>query len=170
MSKPPKLSPHLVVTGGLAAIKFYEDAFDADTQYLAMAEDGKRVMHAALEINDGIIYLCDDFRANGKAAAKSAKPSDGCAGSVMIHLQFKKPKHVDRTIQQAAEHGAEIVMPAEDAFWGDRYGQIRDPFGHIWTFGAALKHKDKMQPVEPVAPAPPAKAPSPKSRARGSKV
>ncbi len=44
--------------------------------------------------------------------------------------------------QQALDHGAKIVMPAADAFWGDRYGQIRDPFGHVWSFGAAIKHKE----------------------------
>jgi PhnB protein len=165
MSKLPKLTPHLVVDGGLAAIKFYEDAFDADTQFLMMAEDGKRVMHAALEINDGIIYLCDDFGDGGKPAAKQTAAG---AAAVMIHLQLKKPKHVDAIIRQAADHGAKIVMPAEDAFWGDRYGQIRDPFGHIWTFGAALKDKVQMQ-GDMVPSRPQAKAPAPKSTARRSK-
>ena len=166
MNKLPKLAPHLVVKGGLAAIKFYEDAFDADTQFLMMAEDAKRVMHAALEINDAIIYICDDFSADGNAATQT----DAAGGpAVMIHLQLKKPKHVDAIMQQAVAHGAKIAMPAEDAFWGDRYGQVRDPFGHMWTFGAALKQKDQMQ-AEMVAPTPPAKTLSPKSRARGSKT
>ena len=165
MSKLPKLAPHLVVRGGLAAIKFYEDAFDADTQLVMMAEDGKRVMHAALEINDGIIYLCDDFGDDGKNAAKQkAGP-----GSVMIHLQLKKPKHVDAIMREAAEHGAKIIMPAEDAFWGDRYGQIQDPFGHIWTFGAALKHKDQMQAEMAASPPQHEKTSIPKKAARGSK-
>ena len=165
MSKLPKMAPHLVVNGGLAAIKFYEDAFDADTQFLMMADDGKRVMHAALEINDAIIYLCDDFRHDGKPAAKQTA---GGGAVVMIHLQLKKPKHVDAIMQQAVEHGAKIAMPAEDTFWGDRYGQIQDPFGHMWTFGAGLKKKDQMQ-AEMVASSSPAKASTPKNRARGSK-
>jgi PhnB protein len=143
MSKPPKLAPHLIVNGGLAAIKFYEDVLDADTQFVMMAEDGKRVMHAALEINDGIVYVCDDFQNGGKASPKGVAAAS--APATMVHLQFKKPRHVDGTMALAADHGATIVMPAEDMFWGDRYGQIRDPFGHVWTFGAALKHKDEMQ-------------------------
>jgi PhnB protein len=166
MNNLPKLAPHLVVKGGLAAIKFYEEAFDADTQFLMMAEDGKRVMHAALEVNDSIIYLWDDFRAGSKPAAKQPAVPDGAV--VMIHLQLKKPKHVDAIMQQAVAHGAEIAMPAEDAFWGDRYGQIRDPFGHMWTFGAALKHKGEMQ-AEMVKAPPSAKASIPKNRGRGSK-
>ena len=143
MSKLPKLAPHLVVNDGLAAIKFYEDVFDADTQFLMMAEDGKRVMHAALEVNDGILYLGDDFREDKKSAGKKAVPTDGA--SVRIHLQLKKPKHVDAVMHLAVEHGGEIIMPAADAFWGDRYGQVRDPFDIIWTFGAPLKNKGRMQ-------------------------
>jgi PhnB protein len=75
-------------------------------------------------------------------------------------------------MQQAVGHGAEIVFPAENAFWGDRYGQIRDPFGHVWSFGAALKNKDEMQ-AEMAAKeaAPPAKKTStPKGRKGGSKT
>jgi PhnB protein len=170
MSKPPKMAPHLIVKGGVDAIKFYEDALDADTQFLMMAEDGKRVMHAALEINDSIIYLCDDFSDNGAKPAKS-KAAATAPATVMIHLQLKKPKHVDATMQQAVDHGAEIVFPAEDAFWGDRYGQIRDPFGHVWSFGAALKHKDQMQAaMMDKEAAPPAKTSTPKGRKGGSKT
>jgi PhnB protein len=167
MSKLPKLAPHLVVKGGLAAIKFYEDVFDADTQFLMMAEDGKRVMHAALEINDGMIYLCDDFAVTAAPAGKAKATAAAAPAVVMLHLQLKKPKHVDATMALAAEHGAEIVMPAEDAFWGDRYGQIRDPFGHTWTFGAALKNKDEMM-AEMMA-ASETKKSTPKSRKGGSK-
>jgi PhnB protein len=162
VSKLPKLAPHLVVNGGLAAIKFYEDAFDAETQFVMMAEDGKRVMHSVLEINDGIIYVCDDFSEGGKSGPKRAATG---GATVMIHLQLKKPKHVDAIMQQAVEHGGKIVMPAEDAFWGDRYGQVQDPFGHVWTFGAELKKKDQMQ-AEMVTTQPQAKASTPKPAPR----
>jgi PhnB protein len=165
MNKPPRLAPHIVVRGGLKAIEFYEEVLDADTQFLAMADDGKLVMHAALEINDGIVYLCDDFGVDGAAAPKAG------GASVMIHLQLKKPRHVDAIMQKAVEHGAEIVFPAEDAFWGDRYGQIRDPFGHVWTFGAALKGKDQMQVqmTEKMQSPPKSEKPAQKGRARSSK-
>ena len=164
MSKPPKLAPHLVVKGGLKAIEFYEEVLDAETQFVMMAEDGKRVMHAVLEINDGTIYLCDDFDMGGAASPK------GGTTSVVIHLQLKKPKHVDATMGLAVEQGGEIVFPAHDAFWGDRYGQIRDPFGHVWSFGAALKTKDQMQTAMAEQQTPPTpEKPAKKSRERGSK-
>jgi PhnB protein len=140
MSKYPKVVPHLVVKGGLEAIKFYKDAFDAHAENVMMAEDGRRVMHANLEINDGTVFLCDEFAEHSSATV--APPTAGSA-SVAIHLELKKPKHVDEMMAQAAEHGAEIIMPAEDMFWGARYGRIRDPFGHVWSLGAEIKHKNK---------------------------
>jgi PhnB protein len=71
-------------------------------------------------------------------------------------------------MQQAVDHGGKINAPAEDAFWGDRYGQVRDPFGHVWTFGAALKNKDQMQ-AEMAASQPQAKASPPKTATRRTK-
>ncbi len=113
MSKPTKVAPYLVVNGGLAAIKFYEDVFDADTQFLQMAQDGKRLIHSALEVKDGLVYLCDDFREDKKPAGQKAALAEGA--SVMIHMQLKKPKHVDAVMHLAVEHGGEVITLAEDA-------------------------------------------------------
>jgi PhnB protein len=176
MSKYPKLTPHLVVKGGLEAIKFYEDAFDAETESVMMAEDGKRVMHAELEINDGTIFLCDEFPEFSK---DSVSPGTAGSASVAIHLEFKKPKHVDRSMAQAADYGAEVIMPAADMFWGARYGRVRDPFGHIWSFGAQIKNKDRKheaeeldaeprQAIEPHVEVKPARKPPAKARTRRS--
>jgi PhnB protein len=140
MSKYPKIVPHLVVKGGLEAIKFYEQALEAEAENVMMAEDGKRVMHAELEINDGTVFLCDEFPEFSSSTV--APPTAGNA-SVAIHLELKKPKHVDAAIAQAVAHGADIIMAADDMFWGARYGRIRDPFGHVWSLGAPLKHKNK---------------------------
>ena len=143
MSKYPKVIPHLVVKGGLEAIAFYENALDADAEAVMMAEDGKRVMHAELDINDSTIFLCDEFP---EFSSETTSPVTAGNASVAIHLEFKKPKHVDAMIAQAAEHGAKVIMPAGDMFWGARYGRIRDPFGHVWSFGAPLKHKHGKTP------------------------
>jgi PhnB protein len=181
MSKYPKVVPHLVVKGGLEAIKFYEDALDAEAENVMMAQDGKRVMHAELEINDGTVFLCDEFPEFGSA---TTSPKTAGSASVAVHLEFKKPKHVDRMIDQAAEHGAEIIMPPADMFWGARYGRIRDPFGHVWSLGAPIKNKQRKQEAEQAeaeeleaepdeaveipVPAKPSRKSNPKSRARGA--
>jgi PhnB protein len=138
MSKHQKLMPYLVVRNGLEAVKFYEEALDAETEFLLMADDGKRVLHAALEIDDNVFYLCDDFGVEGSAAVS---PETLGKASVILHLFLRKPRHVDAIMQRAVDHGAHIVLAAHDASWGDRYGQIRDPFGHVWSFGAHIKSK-----------------------------
>lgn len=142
MSKHGKVTPHLTVKGGLEAIKFYEEAFDAEVEDVMMAQDGARVLFAELEINEGVVFLNDEFPEMTVENNTKAPPTVGGA-SVTMHLSLKKAKQVDRTIAQAAAAGAQIIMPAQDVFWGARYGRVRDPFGHIWSFGAPLKKKDK---------------------------
>lgn len=141
MSRFPGIVPHLTVKGGLEAIKFYEDAFDAEVENLVMAQDGQRLLHAELEINDSVLFLVDDFEGLGGTRA----PNLAGSASVTIHLELKKPKQVDRIMEQARQAGAEIVAPASDMFWGARYGRVRDPFGHVWSFGAPLKKKHSQE-------------------------
>jgi PhnB protein len=137
MSKP-RLVPYLAVKGALDAIKFYEEAFDAEVENVIMANDGKRVLHAALEINDAALFLSDEGIEGGTQSPLSAG-----GASVGIHVALKKPRQVDRTLKEAAELGATIIEPATDMPWGARYGKLRDPFGHVWSFGAPLKKKRK---------------------------
>jgi PhnB protein len=135
-----RLVPHLVVEGGLDAIAFYEKAFGAKKTAVMMAEDGKRVMHAELDVNGGAFKLSDSFP---EMRGPMAAPGAAGATSVSLHLDFKKPKHVDEAVEQAVKAGATLIMAAQDTFWGARYGRVRDPFGHIWAFHALHKKKDK---------------------------
>lgn len=124
------LTPHLTITGGRAAeaIAFYERAFGA-AQAMApmMAEDGKRIMHAHLRINGGALMLNDDFPEYRGSAAPEAGP-------VTLHLQVDD---ADRWAARAIEAGATETMAVADQFWGDRYGQVTDPFGQTWSIGAS---------------------------------
>jgi PhnB protein len=135
-----RVVPYLTVQGALEAIKFYEEAFDAEEVAVMMAEDGKRVMHAELDINNGAVMLSDSFADMG---SHTSAPGTAGGTSVAIHLDLKKPKQVDRLIEQAAQAGATVIMPAQDTFWGARFGRVRDPFGHVWSFNAPLKKKDR---------------------------
>ncbi len=135
-----RIVPYLTVQGGLEAIKFYEEAFDAEEISVMMADDGKRVLHAELELHDCPLMLSDSFAEMG---GTTSAPGTAGGTSVTIHLDLKKAKQVDRTMEQAAQAGATVIMPAQDMFWGARYGRIRDPFGHVWSFNAPLKKKDR---------------------------
>jgi PhnB protein len=126
---PVGVYPYLTVKGGKAAIAFYERAFGATEEYRAYGEDGERIMHARIRVNGGAILLSDDFpEFHG---GESAPPS-----GVTIHLEVDD---ADRWWARAVEAGATIQMPLDDQFWGDRYGQLKDPFGHTWSIGAPIK-------------------------------
>lgn len=129
----PALSPHLVVDDAPAAIDFYIKAFGATEIGRVPRPDGK-LIHAALQINGAMIMLNDDFPE--MSDGKSMTPPALGGTSVTIHLTVTD---VDQKFQQALDAGATVVMPLEDQFWGDRYGMVRDPFGHQWSLGQPVR-------------------------------
>lgn len=127
----PGVIPHLTIGGNRAAeaIAFYKAAFGAkQPMQQHMAEDGKRVMHAHLAINGGAVMLNDAFPEYGG--------EDGTPGAVTLHLQVDD---ADAWFKRALDAGATETMPLADQFWGDRYGQVKDPSGHSWSIGAPKK-------------------------------
>jgi PhnB protein len=128
------LSPHLFVSNAAAAIDFYKRAFEADELERHAAPDGERVMHAALLINGATLMLCDDFPEF--RGGKRSTPEALGGSPVVLHLQVKD---VDSAFNKAVAAGATVTIPLADQFWGDRYGQVTDPFGHTWSIGAKLR-------------------------------
>jgi PhnB protein len=127
------ITAHLVVGGAKKAIEFYKKAFGATELTRMPTEDGERLMHAHLKIGDADLMLCDDF-----PEYHGGKKSDPVAlGGTSVTLHQYVPD-ADAAIARAAQAGATVTMPAQDMFWGDRYGQVRDPFGHTWSFAHKL--------------------------------
>ena len=125
------VTPHLTIPsrGGQAASEFYQRAFAAVEMTRKLAEDGERLMHCHLRINGASVMLNDEFpEYHGEA---DIKPK-----GVTLHLQVADPKE---WWARALANGAEPIVPMEDQFWGDRYGQLRDPFGHLWSIGGPAK-------------------------------
>ncbi|MEL0155219.1 VOC family protein [Sphingopyxis sp.] len=125
------LTPHIAIADKRAseAIEFYKQAFGAVEQVRMPAEDGVRLMHAHLQINGSSLMMHDDFpEYSGQAMAA---PS-----GVTLHLQVDD---ADRWYDRAIAAGATSVMAPENMFWGDRYAQVKDPFGHLWSIGHPLK-------------------------------
>ena len=130
-SKPPAgngVFPHLTIPsrGGMAAVEFYQRAFGAVVDRTMAAEDGERLMHAHLIINGGSLMLHDEFPEYGHE-------SDVAPKGVTLHLQVDD---ADEWWNRALAAGAVPVVPLADQFWGDRYGQVKDAFGHCWSIGA----------------------------------
>jgi PhnB protein len=133
---PPPIQAHICVKGGLEAIAFYRKAFGAECPFHQLAEDGKRVMHANIELFGSEVMLHDEFPEFG---GDVLSPSSRGGASMAININLPKPADVDAAIDRAQSAGAEVVMSAQDMFWGAHYGRVRDPFGHVWAFNAPLK-------------------------------
>jgi PhnB protein len=119
-------TPQLVVHDADAAIRFYRAAFGADELVRNLAPDG-RVMHCELLMFGGRVLVVDDFEAD-----PAASPSRLGGSTVRLHLYVPD---VDGVYARAVELGATGLAEPHDAFWGDRYAMLRDPYGHLWSLG-----------------------------------
>ena len=130
-ARPPEKNPEtvagvvasIVVRDAAAAIEFYKRAFGAE-ELARESLDGTRVIHGHVRINGGDLFLNDPLPEHGQ-------PLQTPQG-FRLHLQVDS---ADRWFARAVAAGAEVVMPVELMFWGDRYGQVRDPFGVLWALG-----------------------------------
>jgi PhnB protein len=129
----PAVTPHLVVDDAAAAIDFYVKAFGAEELGRVPGPGGK-LIHAAVNINGFTVMLNDDFPEMNDG--KSTTPTALGGTPVTIHLTVTD---VDNKFQKAVDAGATVVMPLDDMFWGDRYGMVRDPFGHQWSLGQPMR-------------------------------
>ncbi|WP_417390104.1 VOC family protein [Gimesia sp.] len=124
------VTPHLVCDGATDAITFYEKAFGAVEQMRLPGPNG-RLMHACLKIGDSQVMLVD---ANSDCGIQDPKILSG--SPVTLHLQVED---ADALVEQAVAAGATLKMPVTDMFWGDRYGQVEDPFGHCWAIATHVR-------------------------------
>ena len=133
MTDQPKLSgvmPHLVCKDAAAAIDFYKRAFGA-TETMRLPDKNGMLMHAAITVNGATVMLMDEYLDYG---ARSPKTIGGTP--VVLHLSVPD---VDAAVGKAVAEGATVIMPVDDMFWGDRYGEIEDPFGHRWSISTPVK-------------------------------
>jgi uncharacterized glyoxalase superfamily protein PhnB len=125
------VTPYLCVRDASAAIEFYKKAFSAEEFCRIPGPGGQGVMHAEIRINGSPLMLSDEMAEWGHLSAQSIGSSP-----VTIHLFVPD---VDATIAKAVSHGAKVTAPATDMFWGDRYGKIKDPFGHNWSIATHME-------------------------------
>ena len=116
------VTPHLSVKDAQGALAFYKKAFGAKVLGKIMAPDGK-VMHADLMIGDAHVFVSDPMM--------SPEPL-----SASMHLYVE---NADKAWKKAVAAGAQVVMPLENAFWGDRYGVLKDPFGQQWAISSQVE-------------------------------
>jgi len=131
------LTPHLIVKDAAAAIEFYKSAFGAIEQCCMKIHGSEKIMHAQIQIGDSKLMLAEEFPDCGGKSPLSLGGSP-----VTLHHYVE---NVDEAFQKALKAGAQETMPVQDMFWGDRYGKLKDPFGHEW---ALATHVKDMTPEE----------------------
>lgn len=131
------ITPHLVIRDAARAIDFYKQVFGAQETGRSLSPDG-RIMHAALKIGDSMLFLNDEFPEHGGGGGPQA------LGGTPVTLNLYV-EDADAVFNRAVDAGAEVRMPIADQFWGDRYGMLRDPFGHSWSIAT---RKEDLTPDE----------------------
>ncbi|MDO8632264.1 MAG: VOC family protein [Phycisphaerales bacterium] len=134
------LSPHIQVRGAGKAIEFYKKAFGAEEMFRMPGPDGKSIMHAELKIGNSMLMLCEEMPGGDGCACVS--PQTTGKTTAVLHLYVED---ADSLYNRAVKAGAKATMPLMDAFWGDRYGQVTDPFGHVWSIAS---HKRDLTPQQ----------------------
>ena len=130
------VTPYLTITGAAKAIEFYKRAFGAEeTMRLAMP-DGK-IAHAEISIGGARVMLHDEAP---QWNALSPQTVGDTSSTVMLYVD-----DADAVVKRAADAGATVTMPVADQFYGDRCGNIKDPFGHKW---AIATHVEDVSPEE----------------------
>jgi uncharacterized glyoxalase superfamily protein PhnB len=128
--------PYLRARSAEDAIAFYGRAFGAIEKF-RLTEPGGRIGHAELLFGDATLMLSDPFPEFGIHALDPEGPS-----TFVIHLHVDD---ADRVIADAVEAGARVVRPPQDAFYGERAGTVRDPFGYDWLIGHSI---EQVEPEE----------------------
>jgi|SRR5687767_8325962 PhnB protein len=128
------VTPYLTVRGADGAIDFYAKAFGARERTRLAGPDG-RIMHAEIRIGDSIVFLSDEMP-GGPSRAPDA------AGGTPVSIHLLVP-NVERAFQRAIDAGARVTMPLADMFWGDRFGVLADPYGHVWSLA---QHVEDVSP------------------------
>ena len=131
------LTPSIIVKNARTAIDFYKRALGAKEKFVMPGPDGKGIMHAEILIGDSPFMLGEE---SPQCPMKSAETLGSCPVTFCLYV-----KDVDASFQQAVDAGATVLMPVEDMFWGDRSGNVKDPFGYTWMI---MTHKRDLSKEE----------------------
>ncbi|MGB8781177.1 MAG: VOC family protein [Candidatus Bathyarchaeia archaeon] len=128
------VTPYLVINGAAKAIEFYKKAFNAKELSRNPLPDG-RILNARIKIGDSIVMLSEEF-----PGSDVKSPTSLGASTVTLHIYSKD---AEKLWKQAISAGAKVTRPMENQFWGERYGQLADPFGHHWSISKQVKMSDR---------------------------
>ena len=131
------VSAYLIVKNSVEALEFYQKALGAEAGIRMPTPDGQGTMHAEMRIGNSTVLLTDE---NPQWEMKSPETLGGSAQSLHIYVD-----DADKLFNRAVEAGCTVRAPLMDAFWGDRFGKVTDPFGHEWGIAT---HKEDVPAEE----------------------
>lgn len=134
--------PHLIVDGATKAMEFYAQAFGAVPGQSMAMPDSDKIIHADMTIGDHIIYLVDEMNADDEEDGVMRSPRQAKGTTVAIALIVDS---TDAVYAQAVKAGATEHMPPADTFWGARYAQILDPWGHLWELNQPVEQRSEPE-------------------------
>ena len=141
------VTPHMIIKNAGAAMDFYVKAFGA-TEISRFEMPGMGLLaHGLLQVGDSFIMVADEFPPDF-GCPDALSPTTAKGTTVTLHVYTDD---VDGMYQRALEAGCETVMEPMDAFWGDRYGQVRDPYGHHWALATHIKDMNQQEIAEAAA-------------------
>ncbi len=130
------VTAYLTLNDTARAIDFYKRAFGAQELVRMDGPDGK-IGHAEIKIGDSVIMLSDEMPGS---ACKAPNSLGGTTAGIFLYVE-----NADAFFNQALSAGAQVVAPLADMFWGDRFGSLKDPFGHSWSVAT---HIEDVAPAE----------------------
>ncbi|GAA4996183.1 VOC family protein [Yinghuangia aomiensis] len=126
----PTLAPHIVVRDLVRAVQWYADVLGA-REVSRVPLPGDKVLTVELAFGDTSVHLSDEFPDMGIVSPLTL---GGTYGALQLTTD-----DVDTLFERAVDAGAEVFHPVADMFWGDRQGQVVDPFGHRWNLSQHLR-------------------------------
>ncbi len=139
----PRMMPYLTVQGAADAMDFYADVFGATQRGDRFTMPDGSIAHAELQLGDSVIMLADENKEFGNISPKSL---GGTAVTLMVYVE-----DVDATVEKAVSKGATLTRPASDEFYGDRVGNITDPFGHVWHVASHIEDVSEKEMAKRVS-------------------
>jgi PhnB protein len=130
------VTPYLCCKNAAGAIEFYKSVFAA-TELMRIAQPDGKVGHAEIKIGESIIMLADEFP---EMNFRSPQSLGGSPVSILLYVE-----NVDAVVERAVAAGSKLQRPVKDEFYGDRSGQLIDPFGHVWMIAT---HIEDVSPEE----------------------
>jgi PhnB protein len=126
------LTPHITLRNAAAAIEFYKTVFDAvEVMRTTYPQNESKIMHAELRFGDSLLMINDEIPEMGAHSPQSLSGTN-----LTLHMYVPD---VDASFDRAVKAGAQVIMPLENTFWGDRYGMLVDAWGQNWALATRIR-------------------------------